>query len=210
MLTTDTNDASKKKKKLLSYLWKESLIKTDEQQVEMPAAPEMRPDLFMSLIDPISKERLAYIRIKQDSKDLGHSNPKWYKLNSVKPGQQLTSFLLASVQLLTEAEARKTQRPNIKRNLKVQYIFKACLYAAYDLQSSDGQNLDPIMCQAAIYIGGREFQLEQSECKVGRNPIWNKVFFDGNVQMDDKLEFASNIVVVFKNLEAKGLWGFDF
>jgi hypothetical protein len=52
----------------------------------MPAAPEMRPDLFMSLIDPISKERLAYIRIKQDSKDLGHSNPKWYKLNSVKPG----------------------------------------------------------------------------------------------------------------------------
>lgn len=61
------------------------------------------------------------------------STPKWYKLKGVRAGQVVSSYVLMNIDLMTEEQSKINTRMPLKSKSQIEYIFRANMYAAYDL-----------------------------------------------------------------------------
>ncbi|EGR29195.1 hypothetical protein IMG5_161110 [Ichthyophthirius multifiliis] len=199
------------------YEWKESKIKTKEDLlIDLTYDTEQHPDLIISLystqvikkiVQKDKEQRLAYLRVKLNSPDLENEYPKWYTLKPIKYSSfsEVHSHVLLNLELKTEQIAKQKSRHDIKRKIKVQYIFKAYIYGAYDLCPKEFQ--ESIECEVYLQLGA--YQKPILKGKKGKNVIWN-IKLQEEMQLDEKLEFSSNIILSFANLQAKGILGSDY
>ena len=126
---------------------------------DLPIEESMRPDVFVSVCAMNSEKRLGYVRLKSSCKDFQHQDPKWYQIKGVLPGQEVNSFLLMNLEVLTEAQSKKVQRPKMKKSQKIAYMFQAFIYAAYDLAEDTDPN--EIRCQIEMSLGGNRWNFQK-------------------------------------------------
>ncbi|EAR93381.2 C2 domain protein (macronuclear) [Tetrahymena thermophila SB210] len=202
------NQQSSRTRELNQYIWKDSKSQIkDELQIDIPFDQSQQPDVIVSLysVTPNKKtldydvgdmKRQAYIRIKPTSRELEHEQPKWYQLKPVKYKtiQEVHSHLLMNVELKTEMVAKQKTRHPIKRSLKQMYQFKGYLWGGYDLLPS--HHSDDTCIKAQLQIGTRIIDVVTG--RKGKNVIWNHSL-EFLIELDEKLEFSSNILVSFYN-----------
>ncbi|EGR34566.1 hypothetical protein IMG5_007260 [Ichthyophthirius multifiliis] len=204
--------------KVYIYEWKQSHTAIEEElKIDIPQDEDQQPDVIISLksvqldknkITIKDKEvRLAYMRIKAQSNDLKDEYPKWYQMKPIKYSTffEIHSHALLNVELKTENLAKSKPRHHFKRNIKVFYIFKAYIYGAYDLCPNEFS--ENILCEMFMQLGIKQIPVVKG--KQGKNVIWN-VFIQDEIQLDEKLEFSSNIILNFTNLNAKGIMGTNY
>lgn len=75
--------------------------------------------------------------------------------------------------MIPEGKINEEKEKIIKRSEKVDYIFRAYLYAGYDFCTEENE-YEKIESKLELNLNGQQFFLEE-EPVVGRNPVWNKV-----------------------------------
>lgn len=189
-----------------AYEWKENKIMLPETKCDLPQDKTQIPDVLISLYtnSKFSKDhkRVAYLRIPVTNTDINSNKPKWYALKSISNNldPSVHSYLLLNISLRMNIGNQDIPRIPIRRNIKASFLFAAYFYAGYDLDPES--NSDDI--ESVIKVRIAHYQKEVSNRKIGRNPIWNEVLLQ-MVELDENLEFASNIIVTIENPKKKML-----
>jgi len=203
-------DQSKKEGKKVyiadAYEWKENKIKIEEQICkELPQDKTQIPDIIISLWtnSKFSKEswkRVAYLRIPVTGADITTNKPRWYALKSISNNldPSVHSYILLNISLRMSVGNQEIPRIPIRRNIKCSFFFAAYLWGGYNLDPES--NSDDI--QAKIKVRIAHYQKDLSNVKIGRNPIWNELLIQ-IVDLDENLEFASNIIITVDNPRKK-------
>lgn len=77
--------------------------------------------------------------------------------------------------------------------MRLFYVFRAYFWAAYDLCPSLSH--EEINCEFQILLNGRNFPVKLEYEWKGSNPVWNCLFQVDSIELDEKLEFASNLII---------------
>ena len=187
-----------------AYEWKESKIMIKEEKCDLPQDKTQIPDIIVSLFteskfssDP---KRVAYLRIPVVGADISTNKPKWYALKSISNNldPSVHSYILLNISLRMNVGNQEVPRIPIRRNIKCDFLFSAYLYAGYNLDPDS--NSDDIETTMIVRIA--HYTKELKNKKIGSNPIWNELI-NQVVELDENLEFASNIIVTLDNPRKK-------
>ena len=189
-----------------AYEWKENKIKIDEERCDdLPQDKTQIPDIIISLLtnSNFSKDtfkRVAYLRIPVTSDDISTNKPKWYALKSISNNldPSVHSYILLNISLRMSVGNQDIPRIPIKRNIKCSFMFAAYLWGGYNLDPESSS--DDIQAKVKVRIA--HYQKELQNVKIGRNPVWNECLLQ-IVDLDEQLEFASNIIITIDNPRKK-------
>jgi hypothetical protein len=183
-----------------NYVWKEKKVKIEDIKQKFPADTSQVPDIFISLYTSGvfgGERRVGYLRVPVTESSIYTANPKWYQLRSIENQLDTTpsAYLLANIQLKADPKGASARIPK-RRDIKSKYYFICYLYGGYDLAPE--LYIDEVQPQIEVKIPPmKPFKPKKNDHK-GKHPIWNE-FLHKEMELDDNLEFAPNILVNVTN-----------
>lgn len=176
-----------------------------EIKCDLPQDKAQIPDIIISLFTNSkfsSKEyhRVAYLRIPVTSADITANKPKWYALKSISNNldPSVHSYILLNISLRMNVGNQDIPRIPIRRNIKQSFIFASFLYSGFNIDP-ESRSED---VEANVKVRIAHYERTLLNRKIGRNPIWNELLMQ-IVEVDENLEFASNIIISVENPRKK-------
>ena len=167
--------------------------------MKLPADKTQIPDIFISLYTTgfMGEKKVGYLRLPVSNETISNADPKWYHLRSVENQADSSpyAFALLNIQFKLDNKSAGARIPK-RRNIKAKYYFIAFVYAAYDLAPGlYGEEIEP---QLEIRIPPEKPFVPKNNNQKGKNPVWNE-FLHRDIELDENLEFAPNLVVTVTN-----------
>lgn len=172
-------------------MWKDKSISIKDIKQQFPSIKQV-PDIYINLYTNTylnGDRRVGFIRISASEVRSKEPKPMWRRLKplgdekSPSPG-----MLLCNIQFLEEANA--PYRIPKQRTPAASYSFVAQIFYGYEVAPTwDASTLNTFV---SVKIGDKT---ESCKPAPGKNPTWNQEIYAKKVELNQKLEFSSDMIV---------------
>jgi hypothetical protein len=203
--TTGDNKHKKPKKDRVVWELKEKVNEITLPQIDLGNLPKdlaQVPDIFINLYtggDAKTGERIGYIRLDPEEVIKWEPIPRWLHFKPLDMNLDSPGSVLCNLQFLIETE-------NTRRVFKQKGILKKFLLHYYIVQ---GFELDPKSSDENVVTFAEvtlDTKTRSTKIKKGRFPFYNDYDRITDVELDFKLDFAPDVVVICYKQVKSGLF----